>query len=585
MLVYGDRTHRQETREKLQLLEDTLQALATKQPGIERHGELVAAFIEAGELAQAIADAEFSVRQCDARSRTVDAAMQIVITLAQAVGTSWTSAFRTMTPLHSNSVVQLRSAPLPDVIECKQAEGYAFYALYPEAYFRAASMLPSGPQTRVIGIRSIGTGLAGLVAAAAKAPLPMTVRPTGHPFRRTLSLAPELARDILADPQACFAIVDEGPGLSGSSFGAVADFLESNGVARWRLHFLPSHRGDLGPQASEAHQLRWTEAHRHIVDFDELILRAELPALRLENWMSDLVGLSAAPMEDISGGSWRRLRYDGKEAWPPAAIHQERRKYLLQTTEGRWLLKFAGLGRDGHRKLDRARRLHAAGFTPEVRGLRHGFLVERWVEEAQPLDLAAFDRGRLVETIGRYLGYRAKHFPAEHGRGASLSALVEMASHNVQEALGERAREAVGRRLPQLSRIEQAVRPVETDSRMHRWEWLVLPDGRLLKTDAIDHHAAHDLIGCQDVAWDIAGACVELSLSGREARGLRAIVQREAGYEVSPELIEFMQICYPAFQLGYYTMAAQVQNGAEARRLAAAAGRYAALLRGALAGA
>jgi hypothetical protein len=29
---------------------------------------------------------------------------------------------------------------------------------------------------------------------------------------------------------------------------------------------------------------------------------------------------------------------------------------------------------------------------------------------------------------------------------------------------------------------------------------------RLLKTDALDYHAGHDPIGCQDIAWDIAGA-------------------------------------------------------------------------------
>ena len=40
----------------------------------------------------------------------------------------------------------------------------------------------------------------------------------------------------------------------------------------------------------------------------------------------------------------------------------------------------------GARKLARARSLHAAGFTPEVAGFRHGFLVERWIDGAVSLD-------------------------------------------------------------------------------------------------------------------------------------------------------------------------------------------------------
>ena len=63
--------------------------------------------------------------------------------------------------------------------------------------------------------------------------------------------------------------------------------------------------------------------------------------------------------------------------------------------------------------------------------------------------------------------------------------------------------------------LKGAVRRVETDNRLHAWEWLHTPDGRLLKTDALDHHAGHDLIGCQDITWDIAGATVELDLSDR----------------------------------------------------------------------
>src|ERR671921_253291 len=115
---------------------------------------------------------------------------------------------------------------------------------------------PLGRKIQVIGIRSIGTGLAAMVATGLRAPAPVTVRPVGHPFRRELALSPELAAALRAEREARFAVVDEGPGLSGSSFGAVADFLEDQRVTPGRICFFPSHIGDLGPQASPRHRAR-----------------------------------------------------------------------------------------------------------------------------------------------------------------------------------------------------------------------------------------------------------------------------------------------------------------------------------------
>jgi hypothetical protein len=101
----------------------------------------------------------------------------------------------------------------------------------------------------VIGIRSIGTGLAAVVAAVAgEGSIVFSVRPQGHPFDRRLSLSPSLETAILnGAPE--IAIVDEGPGLSGSSFGCVADWLEDRGVPPESIAFFPSHRGTPGPYA------------------------------------------------------------------------------------------------------------------------------------------------------------------------------------------------------------------------------------------------------------------------------------------------------------------------------------------------
>ena len=73
----------------------------------------------------------------------------------------------------------------------------------------------------MIGIRSIGTSLAAVVAAAGKGETSASVRPGGHPFARTLSIGVRMTGKLLVAADAkgtrrpLFAVVDEGPGLSG----------------------------------------------------------------------------------------------------------------------------------------------------------------------------------------------------------------------------------------------------------------------------------------------------------------------------------------------------------------------------------
>jgi hypothetical protein len=224
-----------------------------------------------------------------------------------------------------------------------------------------------------------------------------------------------------------------------------------------------------------------------------------------------------------------------------------------------------------------ARSLHAASFVPEVAGLRHGFMVERWLEDACTLDQARVDRAYLIERIGAYLGFRARHLPASRS-GATLPDLLHMASYNTRQALGPTAADELEQRLHPGLALGDRIFRVDTDNRMHRHEWLVLEDGDLIKTDAVDHSATHDLIGCQDIAWDVAGAIVEFSLSDAESAHLRSIVEHEAGRPVDLDLLTFLQPCYLAFQLGSAALAAEAIESEEAARLHAAAEAYGAAL-------
>jgi hypothetical protein len=102
--------------------------------------------------------------------------------------------------------------------------------------------------------------------------------------------------------------------------------------------------------------------------------------------------------------------------------------------------------------------------------------------------------------------------------------------------------------------LSSGVVRVRTDNRMDRTNWLRTPDGRLIKADAIDHHQAHDLIGCQDAAWDVAGAIAEFELSDRGAEALIQLIEQN-GRGIDPELLAFYRIAYAAFRLGQATLA------------------------------
>jgi hypothetical protein len=228
-----------------------------------------------------------------------------------------------------------------------------------------------------------------------------------------------------------------------------------------------------------------------------------------------------------------------------------------------------------------ARSLHAAGFRPEPVGYRDGFLVERWIRGARPLTGSDSNRAALVERLATYIGFRARAFPAAMEPGASLSELFQMARHNAAQGLDDEAARAIEPWRSRLPSLEGHVRRVRTDNRLHAWEWLRMPDGRLIKTDALDHHAAHDLIGCQDAAWDIVGAKIEFELSDGEFAELCRVFEKATQAPVSRDLVAFYEVCYAAFQLGHWSLAAESLVGfpGEALRTRAAADRYGRKLR------
>jgi hypothetical protein len=144
-----------------------------------------------------------------------------------------------------------------------------------------------------------------------------------------------------------------------------------------------------------------------------------------------------------------------------------------------------------------------------------------------------------------------------------------MCRRNISLALGEGACGSLARFFPE--RLQSRTQRVRTDNKLDRHEWLRLADGRLIKTDALDHHQAHDLIGCQSIEWDVAGAIAEFDLQPDEQRRLIDAT----GVRVDPTLLDFFRIAYSSFRMGAALLASESAGPAQAGHLRLSAERYA----------
>ena len=449
----------------------------------------------------------------------------------------------------ARELTELQRRPLPTTIRRAEAEGYAWYALFPEAYVAAVCLFLAEVRPGAVvclGIRQIGCSLSALAAAqlaAAGCPVSRyTVRPRGAPFARTFAPAPALTAALRRQTAtACYLIFDEGPGLSGSSLCCVAETLASWGIAEARIILFPGHEADASRFRSAMARLRWPRHRKITVAFDP---RPQIAA--------------DTPFIDIAAGRWRELLLL-PPAWPPVQPQHERSKFLfhpagLATSTDRILAKFAGFGELGKQVQERGGRLAALGFTPPVLGRKAGFLLTRFLP-GRPLTAASVDPP-LLERIAAYLATLRSDFPAPAATpGEDLIAMLHC---NVLAGLGESWAE----HLPEPLYSEATA----VDGRMLPHEWLQTPDG-LIKTDALDHYADHFYPGATDIAWDLAAAEIEFRLSGAQAGFLRRRYTAWSGDTGVARRLPFYRRAWLAFRLGYTQLAAEEAGiGDEAER-------------------
>src|SRR3954454_9520436 len=170
MLVFGDQERIETVEQKRTSILAALEAAARRETsGLAGHSALAGAFIELSELVQGLADAEFALRDCDERSTLQDEGMALLVGIAGVLARSWRSGFQQVRDLlpdgFAAALTRITAPGASRSLRTKTAEGYAFYALYPESHLEAAARTGLEAEPRVISVRSIGVGLAAIVAA------------------------------------------------------------------------------------------------------------------------------------------------------------------------------------------------------------------------------------------------------------------------------------------------------------------------------------------------------------------------------------------------------------------------------------
>jgi hypothetical protein len=366
----------------------------------QRNGRAILASL--ARLVRAIPGPE---RTCDGVSATADALVACgeleaalgdaghISAASVAIETDHLAAATLGEPFDSRTrAAHIERIDVPPTLVTSTQEGCAYYALSPSSYARAIDDFGPCDKVLVIGIRTIGATLSATVMAAVRArgvgATRCTVRPGGHPYARVLDLEPSVSAQIeraRADG-ALVAIVDEGPGLSGSTFLAVAERVARAGIPDRRIVIVAS-------SAFDASKLAAVDAASRYARFRVVVapVQDETP----------IEGIS------VSGGAWRAFAFDDEASWPSVFARAERRKILVDAASR--LLKFEGIGATGRAAIERWSSAGCRGLRRAGRDEGAGYLSYAW--GGRPCVAAQVDAA-LLERLACYCAARPLLCPA-----------------------------------------------------------------------------------------------------------------------------------------------------------------------------
>lgn len=544
MISFRDCTRELIVKEQLTRLRRLIQA-----------GDTESLLVEAGMLEQGVVDA-----LC-VREDSWGTVQQMFRDLLLATGSGYVAS-RTgkAVRFEQESVLRaldtLERTELPVQVTARVPEGYLHYAIDPEDYARAAGeYVCHAGATRaekaiVVGVRSIGTSLSGVVAAVTGSLLTLTLRPLGASGERRIVASEPLSiqmRGWIADGRDIL-IVDEGPGATGETLFCIGYWLRGLGARDSQIILFPSHTGGMGlaPQVRKD----WFYAQR----------KYPPPG------GSDRVNRTAAVLgfsvvESLSGGRWRDLVPGG--ASTPANVNHERLKYMARDASGSlYLLRYVGLGVWGEEAYERARSLASQGVGPEIAGFERGFMAYRWQDGMGARQAAVFSPS-FWRAVAAYLNARWSRFGT--GRAAAPESLIPALRENACEALGADIpglAEAIGM-LEDLPEHEAVI----ADARMRPVEWIEVRGG-YVKVDAWEHGDGTRLPGPVDPAWDYAAASVEFGWGKRELGEIldRLPLQGSSRRELE-KAVEVYRAPYAACCLGEADIAARETTDERDRQL------------------
>lgn len=453
------------------------------------------------------------------------------------------------------SIAEIVSINIQDKIPVCIPEGYAFYGLCPEMYLEAAEEFFDDKAPNVvtcIGLRTIGTSLCAIVDVALKRRnsdvLSITLRPKGHPFKRTIEISTQIRTQFLQRKNGWFAVIDEGPGLSGSSIGGTLEMLLELGIPMNRIVVFPSWLPAANSFICKKARELWPKVKKFSKDFSDVWIKNK----KLERFFNKNIEY------DLSAGNWRWTLLKEKEKFPPVYIHHERRKFLLKDSGNhKYIAKWVGLGKYGEKLIERARMLAEYNLGPIVDHIVNGFLIVPFIQ-GWPIS-SSFMNETFMDFASKYFAFVKNKFPAR--LSVPYEKMEEMIHNNIEEGLGGSYLEKISKRI-NCSKDWYESDIVGVDGKVMPYEWIIGRE-KIWKVDQLEHHCDQFFPGCQNILWDIAAFSIEfnldLEIENKFFDHFIAISKEKRIHERMP----FYKTAYLAFKLGYVTIAAESLSGTE----------------------
>jgi hypothetical protein len=536
--------------------------------------------VQAGQLEQALGDFTSNLARSDARQIEAENFSRHI---TDEVAKIFCESFNGNSSDAAHSPASLRNEICnftfsnDFILTVKIPEGFAFYALFPEQYILSAARWinknSSAKKLLVVGLRSIGTSLSAVVSETLRASgletIRVTVRPRGNPFERTVSFGKNFPAEF------CHAlVVDEGPGISGSSIVAAAEALVAKGIPRENISFFPGNENPPGSEASGKTRNWWNSTPRHFTplnavrwngkSLEQILLEKSNDLSSCENQFDEI--------RDVSNGVWRNLAYASEADWPAVNIPFERAKFLCSNGSEKILWKFTGLVSD-----EKTLPVSDEILIPEHLETLQGFAATRWIDGAR---LTRRDKSpRLLKSIANHLLRVAGNELSSADVDSGIERLTKMFRRNCElvfgaetlceiDFLANNAREF-------FSAIPHGIFSRSYgDGRVAPQEWVRTDSGAIFKTDIGGHDADHTIVGKQSLLWDIAGVIVEWNL---DANLTATFVESfQTNEKPNRNALTFFELSYAAFRMGQSLLCAEMnsQDFSERERLLSAAEFY-----------